>query len=85
MTLTANLEELRNQEEEERENFQVHLEELKEKKQEKLELVEKEDKTFTELKRTVALEAISSRTGKPLMPRVSLSCTLLQHVCECLT
>lgn len=73
MLFAANLEELRNQEEDERQNFHVHLEELKEKKQEKLELVDKEDKSFTELKRTVASDAISSRSGKPLMPRVSIS------------
>ncbi|XP_072168638.1 cilia- and flagella-associated protein 184-like [Diadema setosum] len=65
----SNLEELRKQEEDERELSLLHLQDLKDRKQEKQDFVEKEDEQFLELKRQVALTAISSRTGKPLAPR----------------
>lgn len=62
----SNLEDLRKQQDEEENNLQVQLEELKEKRQEKLEWVEKESSRFGDLKKHVALEAINSRSGRPL-------------------
>ncbi|XP_054762933.2 coiled-coil domain-containing protein 96-like isoform X1 [Lytechinus pictus] len=65
----SNLDELRKQEQEERELSFLNLEELKDRKQEKQDYVENENQQFLELKRQVALTAISSRTGKPIAPR----------------
>ena len=67
----ANLDELRKQETDERELSQLNVEELKERMQEKRDYVENENEQFLELKRQVALTAISSSTGKPIAPRVS--------------
>ena len=68
--ISANLEDLRKQQDEEENNLQVQLEELKEKRQEKLEWVEKESSRFGDLKKHVALEAINSRSGRPLTQKV---------------
>eukprot|EP00057_Strongylocentrotus_purpuratus_P022625 XP_011677099.1 PREDICTED: coiled-coil domain-containing protein 96 [Strongylocentrotus purpuratus] len=65
----SNLDELRKQEEEERELSFLNLEELKDRKLDKQDYVENENQQFLELKRQVALTAISSRTGKPIAQR----------------
>ena len=67
---SANLEDLRKQQEEEDEGLKVQLEELKEKRQEKLDWVEEESNRFGELKKHIAMDAISSRSGKPIPQRV---------------
>ena len=67
---TANLEELRKQEEEERENLSLQLEDLKERRTDKLDAVEHETNQFTVLKQQSAEIAINSRTGKAITPKV---------------
>ncbi len=48
----------------------MQLEELKDRRQEKLDWVEEEGMRFGELKKQVAIDAISSRSGKPIPQRV---------------
>ncbi|XP_033630859.1 coiled-coil domain-containing protein 96-like [Asterias rubens] len=65
----SNLEELRKQEEEERENLSLQLEDLKERRTDKLDAVEHETNQFTVLKQQSAEIAINSRTGKAITPK----------------
>ncbi|XP_071962592.1 cilia- and flagella-associated protein 184-like [Antedon mediterranea] len=65
----SNLEELRKQEEEETKHLQDQEEDLSYKKDEKLELVEIETNQFAEFKKQTALNAINTRTGKPILPK----------------
>ncbi|XP_022080417.1 coiled-coil domain-containing protein 96-like [Acanthaster planci] len=65
----SNLEELRRQEEEERDDLSEQLEELKGRRQEKLDTVEQETDLFSQLKRQSAENAINSRTGKAIAPK----------------
>ncbi|XP_072044509.1 cilia- and flagella-associated protein 184-like [Amphiura filiformis] len=65
----SNLEDLRKQQEEEDEGLKVQQEELKDRRQEKLDWVEDEGMRFGELKKQVAMDAISSRSGKPIPQR----------------
>lgn len=77
MVITAQLEELRAEDQQKREEFSVEIEELKEKCQEKQDEVEAHRQKFVEFKRQVALNAINSRSGKQIPPKVFLSCCKL--------
>merc|ERR1711894_796291 len=65
----ANLDELRRQDQEEREFYKMQIEELKERCEEKRERVEDERLKFMGFKKEIAQKAINSRTGKPLQQR----------------
>ena len=68
----ANLDELRRQDAEERENFKQMIEEMKERCEDKQTKVHDEQAKFTEFKKEIALGSLNSRSGKPIPPRVSM-------------
>ena len=70
MKYMSNLEELRQQQTVESENYQSQLAEMKDKKAEKQQKVEEEWNKAIEFKRNVALSAINSRSGRPIPPKV---------------
>jgi len=70
MKYMSNLEELRQQQTAENENYQEQLAEMKERKAEKQQRVEEEWNKAVEFKRNVALSAINSRSGRPIPPKV---------------
>lgn len=68
--LPAQLEELRGEDQQIREAFSVEIEELQRRCQEKQEDVDFHRGKFVEFKHQVALNAINSRSGKPIQPKV---------------
>ena len=68
---SANLDELRRQDLEEREYYKQQIEELKDRCEDKREWVEDERLKFMEFKKQVGLGAVNSRSGKPIPQRVS--------------
>lgn len=67
----ANLDELRRQDMEERELYKVAIQEYKERCEEKQERVNEERDKFMEFKKLIALNAVNSRSGKPISPKVN--------------
>ncbi|XP_071107060.1 cilia- and flagella-associated protein 184-like [Haliotis cracherodii] len=65
----AQLEELRRQEQHERENSQLQIEEFKDRCEEKKAKVDEERSKFMDFRKQVALNAINSRSGKPIPPK----------------
>lgn len=64
----------------EKENYRIQIEEAKDRCQDKKEKVDVERQKFMELKKQVALNAINSRSGKPIPPKVCFwSCHLLDE------
>ena len=70
--IVAQLDELRRQDAEERDMYKIQIEDLKEKCAEKQERVDDERVKFMEFKKQVALNAVNSRSGKPIPPRVRI-------------
>ncbi len=70
--ISANLDSLRNQDAEEREIYKQAIEELKERCEEKQVRVDEETEKFMEFKKQIALNAVNSRSGKPISPKVRL-------------
>jgi peptidoglycan hydrolase CwlO-like protein len=64
------LDELRRQDAEERDIYKQQIEELNDRCSEKQDLVDKEHQKFTEFKKQIALVAVNSRSGKPILPKV---------------
>ena len=58
---------------EERESYKMAIEEYKERCEEKQERVNEERDKFTEFKKLIALNAINSRSGKPISPKVRIT------------
>ena len=72
MKYMSNLEELRQQQIAETEEYNEVVDELKAKKSEKQARVEEEWKRAVEFKRGVAMEAINSRSGRSIPLKVGL-------------
>jgi hypothetical protein len=70
LSVSANLDDLRRQDTEEREYFKGQIEELKEKCQDKQERVNDERFKFMEFKKEIALNSVNSRSGKPIPAKV---------------
>ncbi|KAK7507293.1 hypothetical protein BaRGS_00001228 [Batillaria attramentaria] len=65
----AQLGELHEQDHAERESYQQQMEELKARCEDRRQRVDEERQRFVEFKRQVALNAINSRSGKPIAPK----------------
>ncbi|GFO41833.1 coiled-coil domain-containing protein 96-like [Plakobranchus ocellatus] len=65
----AQLEELRRQDSTEKQSYRAYIEDAKNRCQEKKERVDAERKKFMEFKKQVALNALNSRSGKPIPPK----------------
>ncbi|RUS77512.1 hypothetical protein EGW08_014724 [Elysia chlorotica] len=65
----AQLEELRRQDGMEKQSYRAYIEDAKNRCQEKKERVDLERKKFMEFKKQVALNALNSRSGKPIPPK----------------
>ncbi|KAK3762148.1 hypothetical protein RRG08_024957 [Elysia crispata] len=65
----AQLEELRRQDAMEKQSYRAYIEDAKNRCQEKKERVDIERKKFMEFKKQVALNALNSRSGKPIPPK----------------
>ncbi|GFS12394.1 coiled-coil domain-containing protein 96-like [Elysia marginata] len=65
----AQLEELRRQDAMEKQSYRAFIEDAKNRCQEKKERVDAERKKFMEFKKQVALNALNSRSGKPIPPK----------------
>jgi len=70
MCCVANLEDLRRQYNQERENYKHHIQELKSRCEERKERVDDERRKFMDFKKHVALNALNSRSGRPIPPKV---------------
>ena len=66
----SNLEELREQQAAESEHYQEQLREMKERKAEKQQKVEEEWTKAVEFKRSIALSAVNSRSGRSIPLKV---------------
>lgn len=69
---TAQLEDLRRQDMQERDNYKHQIQELKSRCEERKERVDEERKKFMEFKKQVALNALNSRSGRPIPPKVCI-------------
>lgn len=54
----------------ERDNYKHQIQELKSRCEERKERVDEERKKFMEFKKQVALNALNSRSGRPIPPKV---------------
>ena len=68
--LSAQLEDLRRQDADERDTYKLQIEDLKDKCQEKQMRVEEEQTKFMEFQKQVALNSLNSRSGKIIPPKV---------------
>lgn len=75
----SNLDELRQQQAAEQEAYNEQLEELKAKKMDKHGKVEEEWSRAIEFKKAVALDAINSRSGRPIPAKVMVAAEILQY------
>ena len=69
--VTAQLEDLRRQDMQQREHYQIQIEDHKDKCEDKRARVDEERQKFMEFKKQIALSAINTRSGKPIPPKVS--------------
>jgi len=69
-TILANLEDLRRQDMQERENYKYQIQDLKSRCEDRKERVDEERRKFMEFKKQVALNALNSRSGRPIPPKV---------------
>ena len=67
----ATLDDLRRREQETNKTYQEQLDDLKDRCAEKQEQVDAERINLMEFKKTVAMSAVNSQTGKPIQPKVS--------------
>ena len=58
-----------------RESYKLQIEELKDRCQDRQEIVDDERRRFMDFKKQVALNAVNSRSGKAILPRVSMMAT----------
>ncbi|XP_052264486.1 coiled-coil domain-containing protein 96-like isoform X4 [Dreissena polymorpha] len=65
----ANLEDLRRQEQQERDNYKQHITNIKSRCDERTESVDEERRKFMEFKKHQAMNAVNSRSGRPIPPK----------------
>ena len=68
--ISAQLEDLRRQDMQERDNYKHQIEELKSRCEERKQKVDEERQKFMEFKKQVAQNALNSRSGRAIAPKV---------------
>ena len=71
VSYSASLDDLRRQDQEEREMYKLQIEELKDRCSDKQDRVNDERFRFMEFKKQIGLNAVNSRSGKPITPKVN--------------